>query len=203
MPIYQLIKILYNKFTMSTQQQIYNAAIQRLRLKFSQSQAELLALMMIPMAQFETNNFTSNVFKNNNNAFGYKYFPGSAYQIGRGTAAPQTGGDSGSYGRYATVADSAKEVADWIGRGQAAFKNVKTIPDFVQALKFGRPGYEYFHTPTGKTDQQIIDIYTRSMQNFASSALQTASSATTGSGPLFFVLLLAGLALGVLNKKSR
>lgn len=143
----------------NTETLIYKAAIERLLRKFTEAQSKLLAGFMVAQSKHETANYTSNVFKNNNNAFGYKYYKGSLYQLSAGTGSPE----GNAYAKYRNVQDSAREVADWIGRGQTAFSAVKTIADFATALKNGRPGYEYYHTPSNQTAQASINNYIKGM----------------------------------------
>lgn len=147
-----------------TETLIYKAAIERLLRKFTEAQSKLLAGFMVAQSKHETANYTSPVFKHNNNAFGYKYYKGSLYQIGRGTGSPE----GNAYAKYKNVQDSAREVADWIGRGQTAFASVNTITDFATALKKGRPGYEYYHTEKGYTVQASINNYIKGMTHFYS-----------------------------------
>lgn len=109
---------------------IYSAAAQKLKgLGFAN--ANDLAKFMTVQSQHETANYTSKVFKENLNAFGYKRFVGSAYQLGSGRLSPE--GDT--YARYASVKDSAFEVAAWIGRRKTAFAKVKSADEYVHTLK--------------------------------------------------------------------
>lgn len=112
---------------------IYNAAFERLQRKFTPAQSKLLATMMVAQSKVESNVYTSNVYIQNKNAFGYKYYAGSIYQVAKGTNAPASEGDS--YGAYASVEDSAREVADWLCRRADYFKNVVTVADYATALK--------------------------------------------------------------------
>lgn len=119
---------------MDYKQVIYQAAYPKLTaLGFPNASA--LASYMVAQSQHETGNYTSDVFKRNNNAFGYKYYPGSSYQLGSGKGSPE--GDS--YANYASVSDSALEVAAWIGRRKTQFINVKSVDEYVSVLK--KDGY--------------------------------------------------------------
>lgn len=123
-----------NRFTMSTvaQKRIYEAAIPRLIRNFTQEQAETLARLMVAQAAHETGNFTSNVYRNNLNAFGYKRFARSPYQKKQdGFRSPE----GNNYASYADIADSSREVADWLGRRKADFRVVKNPNDYAAALK--------------------------------------------------------------------
>jgi hypothetical protein len=86
-------------------------------------------------SQHETANYSSNVFKKNNNAFGYKRYNGSSYQLGSGLRS--TEGDS--YASYASVQDSAQEVAAWLGRRKSSFVGVASVEQYVFNLK--KAGY--------------------------------------------------------------
>ncbi|MCC6288105.1 MAG: glucosaminidase domain-containing protein [Chitinophagaceae bacterium] len=68
-----------------------------------------VALLIVSQARHESANFSSNVFKQNNNAFGYKYVGQSG--ASQGTAAPSSEG--GYYAKYDSLEDSALEVVNW------------------------------------------------------------------------------------------
>lgn len=67
---------------------------------------ETLSQLIVAQAAHETANFTSPVFKNANNAFGYKYVSGAKWQTG----------NYNGYAMYATVEDSTHEITDWLKR---------------------------------------------------------------------------------------
>lgn len=115
---------------MATENIIYTVALERLKQK-GFSNASFLAKAMVAQAKHETGNFTSNHFKNSNNAFGYSYYAGSIHQIGAGAVAD----NRQKVGKYASVADSTKEVVDWIGRRKSAFAGVLTLAQYATALK--------------------------------------------------------------------
>lgn len=95
-----------------------------------------LAELIVSQARHETANFTSNVFRNDNNAFGYKYVPGAKYQVSKGTPI----GDW-YYARYANVVDSTHELTAWIKRRQAEdifpsdLRLIKTADQYAALLK--------------------------------------------------------------------
>jgi len=113
---------------------IYNAGLQKLK-ALGFPNADSLAKYMVAQSQHETANYTSNVFKKNNNAFGYKRYNGSAYQLGSGLRS--TEGDS--YAAYGSVQDSAYEIAAWLGRRKTAFVGVASVEQYVSAMK--KAGY--------------------------------------------------------------
>jgi len=106
-----------------------------------------LANLMTAQAGHETGGYTSNLFKSCSNAFGYKY-AGQAIAT-KGIQSPE--GDY--YAKYATVADSAKELAAWIkrrvneGKFPANLASIKTAEQYAALLKnagyFGAPLSEY------------------------------------------------------------
>jgi len=87
------------------QQIIYDALI-------GQNIPPLLAKIVTAQSQFESGNYQSNVFKTDNNAFGYKYV-GQKIAT-RGLPSPASEGDH--YAHYNSVQDSAIELANWLKR---------------------------------------------------------------------------------------
>lgn len=95
-----------------------------------------LSELIVSQARHETGNFTSNVFKNDNNAFGYKYVPGARYQVSKGTPI----GDW-YYAKYQSLEDSTHEITAWIKRRQsegvfpADLRLIKTAEQYASLLK--------------------------------------------------------------------
>jgi len=84
--------------------------------------------LVIAQAQHESANFTSNVFLNSNNPFGYTY-ANSSYQIG----------DYEGFGTYESVADAANEINDYLYRRVAdssfpALDTITTADQYAQLL---------------------------------------------------------------------
>lgn len=71
-----------------------------------------LANLLVAQAKHETGNFTSNIFRTGNNAFGYSYDPRSIHQIGQGVIADNKVPSA----KYASIANSTAEIVDWIYR---------------------------------------------------------------------------------------
>lgn len=71
-----------------------------------------LSELIAAQAAHETANFTSKVFVQNNNAFGYKYVKGAIWQDGAG----RTSTEGDPYAKYASLANSVHELTAWIGR---------------------------------------------------------------------------------------
>lgn len=94
---------------------------------------DALARLMLAQSKHETGNYTSNLFRKYNNAFGYSY-SGSQYQIAAGSNA-----DNGlPIAAYSSIEDSARELVDYIYRRRAAgqFPALDTIttPEQYAAL---------------------------------------------------------------------
>ncbi|MFT3945939.1 MAG: glucosaminidase domain-containing protein [Agriterribacter sp.] len=112
---------------------VYNTAV-------NNEVPSVVALLIVAQAKHESSNFSSNVFKLNNNAFGYKYV-GQSNAV-RGSAAPSSEGDY--YARYDTLADSVIEVVDWwkrrIRQGLINdWSDIATVDNYSSALK--KAGY--------------------------------------------------------------
>lgn len=95
-----------------------------------------LSELIAAQAAHETANFTSKVFVQNNNAFGYKYVKGAIWQDGAG----RTSTEGDPYAKYSTLANSVHELTAWINRREreGRFPPLGTIdnPDqYAIALK--------------------------------------------------------------------
>jgi len=97
----------------------------------------VLAALLVAQAKYETGGFTSNFFRNYNNAFGYSYSPSSIYQTGQGTNA-----DNGlPIAAYNSIQDSTKEIIDWIyrrrneGKFPADLSKITTPDQYALLLK--------------------------------------------------------------------
>ena len=93
--------------------------------------AAVLARLAVAQSKHETGNYTSAVFKNNNNAFGYKYYPGSDWQLKAGTLSPE----GNSYAKYSSVENSANEIAAYINRRKTLFSFVNDADSYARVLK--------------------------------------------------------------------
>lgn len=97
----------------------------------------VLASLVAAQAAHETGNFTSNIFRSFNNAFGYTYVPGSLYQVGAGTLAD----NNMPVAAYNSIEDSTREIIDWIyrriaeGKFPADLTTIKTPEQYAQLLK--------------------------------------------------------------------
>lgn len=99
---------------------------------------------------FESDSFTSRVFLQTNNCIGYKFVPGSRWQVG---ASPHRSTESDYYAAYADIQHCAGELANWLFRRGNLFKNLTDIKDYVHKLKlcgyFGSPELQYLKGLTG------------------------------------------------------
>lgn len=112
---------------------VYNTAV-------SNEVPATVALLIVAQAKHESANFSSKVFKQNNNAFGYKYVGQS--NATQGTAAPSSEGDY--YAKYDSIEGSALEVVNWwkrrIKQGVINYWSDISTPDsYAAALK--KAGY--------------------------------------------------------------
>lgn len=115
--------------------------------------SDSVAKNLVAQARYESNDYKSNVFKNNNNLFGYKYV---GQQLAtKGTLAPQSEWSNPTtpqyYAKYASIADSATEVIKWLYRreneGKFKVSDLTTAQAYADALKkggyYGQTSYEY------------------------------------------------------------
>jgi len=123
-------------------QPIYNNAI---KAGFTPTSAKLI----VAQSRLESADYTSNVFKNNNNMFGMK-FVGQPLAT-KGTLAPESerscGGNCNSdyYAKYNTPADSARDLTERlfkITRNGIGFNDIKNSTDALDyAIKLKKRGY--------------------------------------------------------------
>lgn len=102
-----------------------------------------LALLIVAQSKLETGNYTSNIFKTGNNAFGYMYSKASKYQTGQGPIAD----NHYPAAKYKNVEDSTRELTSWIKRRQADgqfpkdLTGIKTPLIYATYLKNGAHPY--------------------------------------------------------------
>jgi hypothetical protein len=121
----------------------------------SQNIPDLLAKIMTSQAQLESANFTSNVFKINKNAYGYKYVRQKIAT--QGLPAPKNEG--GYYANYKNVSDSAIELANYVKRRlkEKRFPPLETITSARQyAELLTDSGY---HTSTRDSYVKGVEYY--------------------------------------------
>lgn len=149
----------------------------------------MLASLVVAQAAHETGNFTSNFFKNYNNAFGYSYVPGAMYQSGAGGIA-----DNGQpVAAYSSLENSVKEIVDWIyrrvkeGKFPADLKTITEPEQYAQLLK--NAGY-YGDSVTN---------YARGLRNFFVRVVDQLNNPPMKA----VTLILLGMALYYLTKKKK
>lgn len=138
----------------------------------------LLASFMTSQARHESSVYASAVFKNCNNAFGYKY-------VGQSLAVACSGSPEGDkYAKYNSVQDSAREVARWIKRRSAQFENVKTVEEYAVVLE--KNGY--FGDNLSKY-QAALARHLVSIKDLMGKAITKYPEATILTGVTFFSLV--------------
>lgn len=103
----------------------------------------VLAAFATAQAFFESAGFASPVFLATNNCIGYKYIPGSHWQVGR---SPGKSTENDYYASYASVNACANELANWLKR-RNVFGAVDNLMAYVHNLwkcgYFGCPEAQY------------------------------------------------------------
>jgi len=116
-----------------------------------------LANFIVGQAAHESANFTSPVFKDCKNFFGYKY---RGQKIAAGSCRKSPEGDY--YAFYSTLEDSITEITDWIKRRQAEGRfpqdltSIRTAERYAQLLKDS----DYYGDP--------VSVYATGIRKFAS-----------------------------------
>lgn len=187
-------------------QEIYNAAT-------AAGFMDQAARFIVAQARLESADYTSNVFKNNNNMYGMKYVAQALAT--RGTLAPlsersascKAGGackNSDHYAKYATPADSAKDVINRLyqktlrGIMPAQLKTASTPDVFADLLK--KRGYY------GVTVEQYAKGLKAKLKKINIVPIQTLPGVTVETPKKKFnTLIITGAALLLffyLRKKS-
>lgn len=138
-----------------------------------------LNLLMGAQAAYETGDFTSDIFKNTDNAFNYKYTTSSTLQIGYFSAA------GSQWGKYQQINDSVQEVVKWIHRRQ----NDGTFPQDLSTIN--TPAlYAYYLQQGGfyGTDSYYnyangIATYYDNSKPFSTGSIPPNSDAAIGNNP--------------------
>jgi uncharacterized FlgJ-related protein len=173
---------------MSIDKKIYDQAIKR-------GLIPTVANLLVAQARFESADYTSNVYKQNKNLFGYKFV--GQRGATRGTVAPKSewpnANTPGYYAKYATIEDSVNEVINWLFRRQQEGKflvnSLTTAGKYAAGLKagnyYGDSAANYSNGLTAKLKK--IDFLTG----------PSGASTMAGALPIF---LLIGLALAAFKK---
>lgn len=111
---------------------IYNTAV-------SMGMPDAVARNLVKQARLETADYTSNVFKTDNNLYGYKFVNQTKWPTGAGLKSSEFGSDQSRYAHYSSLENSVGELVDWLNRRQkeGLFKlsNLVTEQQYAQALK--------------------------------------------------------------------
>lgn len=147
---------------------------------------------IVDQARLETDNYTSNVFKTDNNLFGYKYVTGATYQDGPGLLSPE--GDN--YAHYDSVENSIHEISGWwqrrVGEDNFNLASLTDLTAFANALKqFGYYGSsaEAYALRLAAVDK-LVSVQAASGINTSGVGLTTISIGAVG-----VIALLAWLVL--------
>ena len=89
-----------------------------------------LAFLILQQAKVESANFTSHVFRENRNAFGYKFYKGALLQIAPSTVSPE----KDFYAKYRSLEDSVREIIFWLRRRDRERKLI--ISDLTSEIKY-------------------------------------------------------------------
>lgn len=138
-------------------QEIYNGAIKG-------GTTNELAKLITAQARHETGNYSNNQTISNNNVFGFKYSTNSKYAQ-KGNTSPE--GDP--YAKYQSIEYAILDYIDrWMGKNSKLggtrleeFNKVTDSETFARKLK----SYGYYHTPSGLTDEQVIQTYIRGINS--------------------------------------
>lgn len=96
-----------------------------------------LGALIVAQAQVESGNFTSNLFTQANNAFGYDF-------VGQDNATQSSLSHDGYYyAQYTSVYYSALEICNWIIRNIPNYNSISTPSDYAYALKHSKIGAYY------------------------------------------------------------
>lgn len=99
-----------------------------------------MALLLVSQSKHETDNFSSKVFVQNKNMFGYKYVKGAKYQ----SSAGRTSTEGDPYANYETYENSVLELVAYLKRrvAEKKFPPLNEIANFTQyATLLRKAGY--------------------------------------------------------------
>lgn len=142
---------------------------------------DTFARLVVSQMVHESANFTSNVFKTDNNPLGMK-MPSvrkSPYIQRAGTLAPGNEGKT-PYAHFASLADATRDLFHWLRYNKINFQNIRTPENYAQVLK--SKGYY------GDTQQN----YTNALTRFFS---QLSGVAFTGGGMAVVVFLVVSIGI--------
>jgi flagellum-specific peptidoglycan hydrolase FlgJ len=150
------------------------------------------ALNLTAQARLESGNYTSNLFRTDNNAFGYKYV--GQFGASKGILAPQSEWNNpnmaGYYAHYKDLNASALEVVKWIKRrineGLFTMGDLQTANGYAYSLKqggyYGETAYEY--------SQDLSSIINKYLNNFTNYVKKNENSTILIAGVIIAVILI-------------
>jgi hypothetical protein len=97
---------------------------------FKGTEFEKYTPYIIAQAKHESNNFTSSVYRNNNNPLGMKVPSKRTFLGTKGTEAP----DGGFYAKYETDTVGFKDLLIWL-RYRNFPQNLNSVDEYVNAMK--------------------------------------------------------------------
>jgi uncharacterized FlgJ-related protein len=158
----------------NNQNTVYNVAR-------NEGASDTFARIVLAQMLHESANFTSNVFKSNNNPLGMKVpsVRKSPYIIGAGTNAPANEGKT-PYAKYASLGDATHDLFHWLRFNKVDFQKITTPELYAAVLK--QKGYY------GDTQQNYSNAITRFFT-------QLSSVAFTSGGVGLVVFVVASIAL--------
>ena len=141
--------------------------------------------LVLAQGQHESENFSSSVFENSNNGYGYDYDASSDYQTGQYE----------QYGMYPSLDASTSEIIDYIYRRVAdgSFPDLTTITtplQYATLLKNAKIG-AYYADSIANYSAGIASYYNPSVSPAAPLAPGSGSANSTGLVALGVVLALA------------
>lgn len=158
------------------------------------------AQLVLTQMMHESADFTSNVYKRNNNPMGMKVprVRKSPYILGSGTKAPSNEGST-PYARFASLTDAVKDLFHWLRYNKIRFNEMETIKQYVEALR----SKSYFGDSASGAK-----IYTAGLiNNFKKLGVKAIEAAgkiadvtIPGSGSAILFIFLAVAALYFLTK---
>lgn len=102
----------------------------------SEGASDTFAKIVLSQFVHESGNFTSNVFRKNNNPLGMKV-PSkrkSPYILGAGTSAPTNEGST-PYARFASLADATRDLFHWLRYNKIDFSKIYSPAEYASILK--------------------------------------------------------------------
>jgi len=171
---------------MNFDQQIFNTAI-------NNGLPQAVATNLVAQARLESSNYSSNIFLNNNNSFGYKYV-GQSLAVPGDLAPRSEWTDPGTpqyYAKYSSVEDSAQEVINWIFRrikeGIFTMEDLATPQGYANSFKKA----DYFGESAFAYGRDLTSI----LKNALSNGLNFVKN-----NPIVSLLIIFAI-FGILNKK--